>query len=246
MKPRSTPFQRAVMPPQRPAHLRTQRGVSLVTVLVMMLLSLLLVMGGSRVGLLNERVSGNSTDYQRAFEAAEALLADAKLDLSCMVGACGQRAAATQFTCDMQSYLDLQTTLAANNPPCNNGICNDLGAATEGNPATSFWNNAAQWAAYTVAGRGARFGQYTNTNITAAQAVNPLLVDRGWYWVEVLPYGSGAGGGRSVGAEQSFLGGQVVKPDTNCEFIFRITAAAQGRRPGTLAVLQSLYFFRPS
>jgi Tfp pilus assembly protein PilX len=62
-----------------------QRGISLLTVMVMMLLSLLLVLGGSRVGLLNERVAGNSTDYQRAYEAAEALLSEAQLDLlACM------------------------------------------------------------------------------------------------------------------------------------------------------------------
>lgn len=232
-------------------RLHLQRGVSLIIVMVMMLLSLLLVLGGSRVGLLNERLSGNSADYQRAYEAAEALLADARLDIACMTGACANRAAVTQFTCDSQQFFDLQAALSAQNPPCRDGICMDLGTATNGNPATSFWRDAGlaaspNWTLFTTGNRGARFGQYTGTNITAANAVNPLLLDRGWYWVEVLRYGAGSGGGRSLGGEQSYVGQAAIKPDPGCEFVFRVTAAAQGRRNGTTAVLQSLYFFRPT
>jgi len=227
-------------------HHNRQRGVSLITVLVMMMLSLLLVLGGSRVSLLNERLSGNSTDYQRAYEAAEALMADARLDVACMTGACANRAAVTQFTCDTQQFLDLQTTLSALNPPCDDGICMDLGTESDGNPATSFWNNPARWTTFTTGNRGAQFGQYTGTAITAAQAVNPLLVDRSWYWVEVLRYGGGGGGGRSLAGEQSFVGQNALTPIPSCSFVFRVTAAAQGRRNGTTAVLQSLYFFRPS
>lgn len=220
---------------QRPAK---QKGIAMVTVLVMMLLSLLLVMGGSRVGLLNERVSGNSTDYQRAFEAAEAVLADARLDLACAGGRCGTRAANNWVPCDTGSHGDLRTLLAANNPPCSNGICNDLGTATNGNPATSFWANAAQLTAFTAAGRPARFGQFTGTPITAAQAVNPQLLNNTWYWIEVLPYDS------SVAGRQSFLNGQVVAPNTSCPFVYRVTVVSQGRRPGTQVVLQGLQYFR--
>ena len=230
----------------RGTHSRNQQGVALITVLVMMMLSLLLVLGGSRVGLLNERLAGNSTDYQRAYEAAEALLSDARLDVACMTGNCVNRAAVTQFTCDTQQFLDLQNTLAALNPPCQDGICMDLGTATDGNPATRFWNNPAQWTTFTTGNRGANFGQYTGTNITAANAVNPLLVDRSWYWIEILRYGAGSGGGRSMAGEQSYVGQRAISPDPGCSFVFRVTAASQGRRNGTTAVLQSLYFFRPA
>lgn len=223
-----------------------QRGVSLITVLVMMMLSLLLALGGSRVSLLNERLSGNSTDYQRAYEAAEALLVDARLDVASMMVASANRVGLTQFTCDTQRFLDLQTTLNALNPPCANGICMDLGTATDGNPATSFWNDPVRWTTFTTGNRGARFGQYTGTAITAAQAVNPLLLNRGWYWVEVLRYGASGGGGRSLAGEQAHTGLTPLAPITSCSFVFRVTAAAQGRRNGTTAVLQSLYFFRPS
>lgn len=232
---------------RRASHLHNaaphrQHGVALVTVLVMMLLSLMLVMGGSRVGLLNERVSGNSTDYQRAFEAAEAVMADARLDLACAGGRCGARAANNWLPCDDASHADLQALLEANTPRCNNGICTDLtvardGGNTTGNPATSFWSNG-QLGAFTAAGRAARFGQFTDTAINAAQAVNPQLINNTWYWIEVLRYDS------SWVGQQSFLGGQVVAPNKSCPFIYRVTVVSQGRRPGTQIVLQGLQYFR--
>jgi type IV pilus assembly protein PilX len=225
--------------------MRRQQGVSLLTVMVVMLLGLLMVLGSSRVTLLNEKMAGNSTDYQRAYEAAEALLSDARLDLACLNGGCITRAAVTQFTCDVAQFGDLQAQLATLNPPCRDGICLDLGTEVNGNPATSFWNNAARFTTFTTGNRGVRFGQYTNSPVIAANAVNPLLVGNGWYWIEILPYGASAGG-RSVVSEQSFLGGAAFKPDKNCEYMFRVTAVAQGRKPGTSAVLQSLYFFRPA
>lgn len=214
-----------------------QHGVAMVTVLVMMLLSLLLVMGGSRVGLLNERVSGNSTDYQRAFEAAEAVLAEARIDIACR-GRCGFRAAPNVFPSSLGELEDLRALLALNNPPCANGICNDLGAATNGNAATSFWANPAQFAAFTAAGRPARFGEWTGTAINAAQAVNPLLVNNTWYWIEVLPYDVG-----SVNGKQQLPNGTVIAPHKDEPWLYRVTVVSQGRRPGTQVVLQAYQFF---
>lgn len=230
-------------------HQSRQRGISLLTVMVMMLLSLLLVLGGSRVGLLNERVAGNSTDYQRAYEAAEALLSEAQLDLlACMSPGCTPRAATlASAVCDAESYANLQAQLSANNPPCQDGVCLDLGTATNGDPDTSFWgpNNTAAWTSHTSAGRGARFGQFTGTTVAATQAVNPLLVNGAWYWIEILPYGASSVAGRSVASEQTQIGVAQLKPHQQCSFLFRVTAAAQGRKTGTTAVLQSLYFLRP-
>ena len=51
-----------------------QRGISLFVVIVFVLLSMLLALWASRTSLFNEMVVGNDADYQRAFEAAQALL----------------------------------------------------------------------------------------------------------------------------------------------------------------------------
>jgi type IV pilus assembly protein PilX len=58
-----------------------QNGISLITVLVLLLMSLMAVMGSFRVANLNEAILGSSTDYSRTFAAAEALMADAEIDI---------------------------------------------------------------------------------------------------------------------------------------------------------------------
>src|SRR2546427_2348398 len=59
---------------------RQQRGVALFVVIIFVMLSMLLALWASRTSLFNELVVGNDADYQRAYEAAQALLQDAELD----------------------------------------------------------------------------------------------------------------------------------------------------------------------
>ncbi len=66
----------------RPLHQRRyQRGISLFIVIVLVMLSMLLALWGSRTSLFNEMIVGNDADYQRAFEAAQALIQDAEFDI---------------------------------------------------------------------------------------------------------------------------------------------------------------------
>lgn len=226
----------------------TQQGIALITVLIMMLLTSLLVLGAARVGFISEKVAGNNTDYQRAYEAAEALMSEARLDVACLLSGCGLRTGAIQqFTCEADSFENMKDSLSALSPTCRNGICTDLGAAVSGDPATSFWNDADQLAAFTSPDVPAKFGEFTNTAVTAGTAVNPLLQTNAWYWIEILPYGNSSGYGRSVVAEQVYSSDNtLLKPDDKCPFLFRITTAARGRKPGTTAVLQSFFFLRPA
>ncbi|REM13267.1 pilus assembly protein PilX, partial [Mycobacterium tuberculosis] len=60
---------------------QAQHGFSLFIVMIMLLLSALLVVGGARMAQLLESVAGNQREYQRAFEAAEAALLDAERDI---------------------------------------------------------------------------------------------------------------------------------------------------------------------
>ena len=68
-----------------------QRGISLYVVIVLVLLSTLLALWASRTALFNEMIVGNDADYQRAFEAAQAMIQDAELDI--------QRSAADGSAC---------------------------------------------------------------------------------------------------------------------------------------------------
>lgn len=223
---------------------KNQRGISLIVVLVMLLLSTLLILGAARLNLISERLAGNNADYQRAYEAAEALLNDAKLDLACAntPAGCGTRTAATPLIpCTVSDFAALEAVLIGRTPRCQNGLCLDLGNVTSGDN-DSFWRTTANWNAFTAATFGASYGQFTNAAPASTAAVNPLLLnDNARYWIEVLPYGSDAGS-RSADSESSMVGNRQVTPG-DCKYIYRITAAARGLKEGTTAVLQSYFMF---
>jgi Tfp pilus assembly protein PilX len=68
--------------PPHPFNTRPpQQGIALVTVLVLLLLSLTAVLGALRYSNLNEAMLGNTSDYNRTFAAAEALVRDAEIDI---------------------------------------------------------------------------------------------------------------------------------------------------------------------
>lgn len=65
-------------------HLRVlpaQRGVTLVIVLILLVIVTLLGIGGARIALLGERSTRNDRDYQVAWQAAEAALIDAEMEM---------------------------------------------------------------------------------------------------------------------------------------------------------------------
>ena len=55
--------------------------MALFVVIVFVLLTMLAALWASRTALFGEMIVGNDADYQRAFEAAQALLQDAELDI---------------------------------------------------------------------------------------------------------------------------------------------------------------------
>lgn len=235
-----------------------QRGVAVFVVLVLVLLTTLLVLWASRSALLNEVVVGNDSDYQRALEAAHALLRDAEMDIQgiradgtpCTADATancrtwGQFGKATRksFYPESESEMrDLQAALGGSSPPCVAGICAPIttlsrDAASASVPTTEFWMDKAQLALMKT--QAARYGDYTGAK--AGTVGNPLLVrsaDKAWYWVELLPYDMSAAL-RSGGAARSFA------PDATSPCVYRITAVASGLKSGTQAVLQSTVVWR--
>ena len=235
------------MPPSsRPPY--RQRGIALFVVLVFVMLSMLLALWASRTSLFNEKVVGNDADYQRAAEAAQALLQDAELDIR------GERADGTVCTgtapvCrqgvhiakipveakDIASLLaDLEAVSAG--PRCKNGLC----LKRTGNQ--DFWNeSAANLTA--MQGVGTRYGTYTGAKVGDDNApANPILRNTtagqgGWYWIEVLPYTPDAANANLIAGSGANYLAINVQPNV----IYRITAMAQGRKDSTRAVLQQTY-----
>lgn len=236
----------------RPTPSAPQRGIALVIVVVLVLVSALLALWGFRSTALNEAVVGNDADYLRAFEAAQALVQDAELDISgkradgkdCIpdttnANICRQNQATNGvwFIDEQQLMGGLINRLSSQNPPCEQGIC----LKRSGNQ--DFWNDKTALSAMIANGVAARYGQYTGA--TTGNASNPILANQnagegGWYWVEIMNYeGEGVGGGvvNSDAANKLAL-------NLNPSLVYRITAIARGRKPGTQVVLQSTFALR--
>ncbi len=209
-------------------------------VLVMVMLSSLLVIWASRTALFSEMITGNDSDYQRAFEAAQAMVRDAEFDImgtlsdgrtECRRGAayvgCRDLSGGIFFPADEADFQNLSDSLRKAPLLCVRGIC----LANDG----KFLNSQGDLEAMKKV--AATYGAHTGAKATAAS--NPLLMTgagqeaRAWYWVEVLPY--------DVGAATAAGPAQRYAPDAGSPYVFRITAIAKGLKPNSLAVVQTVF-----
>ncbi|RYH70412.1 MAG: pilus assembly protein PilX [Alcaligenaceae bacterium] len=244
--------------PNSPLRAR-QHGVALFVVIVFVMLSMLLALWASRTSLFNELVVGNDADYQRAFEAAQALLQDAELDIR------NQKANGSECTgagdicrtgVDEKIPLDvterdlLLPTLALKTAGCSKGLC------IKRTEKLDFWNNTDATKGTTAAQMmsslaGARYGQFSGAGQgTVSTPINPILRwtattpanEGGWYWIEVLRYDeSSKNASVIVGSGAKNLLRINLGGNTSPNVVYRITALAQGRKPSTQVVLQQTY-----
>ncbi len=231
-----------------------QRGISLFIVIVIVMLSMLLALWASRTSLFNEMIVGNDADYQRAFEAAQAMLQDAELDIR-GEGANGlpcandstngnicRRTTADKIPLEAQEIGPLLADLDAQSTKCRNALC------TKRTGKQDFWANTTAangitLAQMTVNTVGARYGTYTGAAVgTSTAPANPILADTsaanrgGWYWIEVLPYSdSSKSSGLIVDS------GKTLTLNLLPNVVYRITALAYGRKANTMVVLQQTY-----
>ena len=73
-------------------------------------------------------------------------------------------------------------------------------------------------------------------SMSALKRANAGAGAKAWYWVEVLPYDTASA--VTAGPAQTFA------PDSTRPNIYRITAVAQGLKPGTQAVVQSVFVWK--
>lgn len=229
---------------------RQQRGVALFVVLVFVMLSMLLALWASRTSLFNEMVVGNDADYQRASEAAQALLQDAELDIrgeradgSVCTGSalvCREGANVVKMPMEAKDVASLLSDLegVSSGPRCKNGLC----LKRTGNQ--DFWNETdANTGLAAMQGAGARYGTYTGAQLgNDDDPANPILRTTttgqgGWYWIEVLPYIPDAANANLVAGGNANYLAVNVQPNV----VYRVTAMAQGRKPSTQVVLQQTY-----
>lgn len=250
-----------------PAIAKRQRGVALFVVIVFVMLSMLLALWASRTSLFNEMVVGNDANYQRAFEAAQALLQDAELDIRgemadgtlCKAPPCRAYSSKLQFPGDTNEINPLITLLEGQPTRCKDGLCarrvgrqdfwNYVTAATSIKPAarTALGEvplfRTTEASGYTLDTVGARYGEYTGAaNTTTAGPLNPILADTmagrgGWYWIEILRYSEAVKNANLIVDATT----SQLALNLDVYVVFRITALAVGLRPGTTVVLQETY-----
>jgi type IV pilus assembly protein PilX len=242
----------------------SQRGVALFVVLVFVLLSMLLALWASRTALFNEMVVGNDADYQRAYEAAQALLQDAETDIQRTNGVYDASTNPATLCgganiCRMNDLSNAQLPLSGD-PEGLTVLLNNLQAQSTYHDvqcrtavcakniyAQDFWNNntsppSAEGPSFSDMTKvGARYGQYTG----AVNTGNPILSNTadkqgGWYWIEVMPYYEGAASGNRLIVNPASAGNQLALT-LNPQVIYRITAVALGIKTGTMVVLQETY-----
>lgn len=214
-----------------------QKGIALYVVIVLVMLSSLLALWASRTALFNELIIGNDADYQRATEAAQAMLQDAEMDIRQ-----GQEASLsnnrvtngkTLFPTDQIGVELLADTLDAQTSTlCFHAICQKRVGAQ------NFWDDSTRFDAMTASNIGARYGQYTGASAGATS--NPILANTtagqgAWYWIEVMKYTPKTG--------SSGLVAGVDPEPVNAPLLYRITAIARGLKPATQVVLQSVVAF---
>ena len=257
-------FSRATMARRAPRHRANQRGVALFVVIVFVLLTMLAALWASRTALFGEMIVGNDADYQRAFEAAQALLQDAELDIReehadgtpwrqsdaartlnapCEANSdiCRTKADLPRPPDTAEDLGDLLAHLKTQSTGCQHGLC----LKRTGNQ--DFWNDTATLTAMTAANVGARYGQYTGAKKgDSSNPANPILQQTGagkggWYWIEVLPYDqSSKSSGVIVGGSGS-TNLDLLALNLKPHVVYRITALAQGLKPNSRVVLQQTY-----
>ena len=229
-----------------PQDKRKQQGAALLIVLVMVLLAGLLLAGALRTAWFNALIVGAEADYQRAFDNAQALLSDAEFDIQgrdvvggpcregpAFEGSCRRRGAAAYADGEVwfpqdgpAEFEPLRRRLLGSAPSCAHGICIPDHVAAE------FWQ-APKGELDRMKAVAAHYGEFSGA--PPLLSTNPLLTTKGWYWVEVLPFDTAAP--LPAGAED-------LQPDAANPYIYRITAVAEGHRPATRAVLQSLLVWK--
>ena len=232
------------------ASLKKQAGISLFVVMVIVLLTAILVAMGFKSSQFNEIATGNTAEYQRTYEAAQALLHDAELDIMRM-SANGSTCSGTNCRdygtitdADTGSggklYFPMPDNLSVVNAAlfdnhngggtgCIAGICYPLLKEVSGKlEPYAFWNDATELAS--LKARAAHYGQFTGgTYGSTSDKSNPRLSStNAWYWVEILPYD----------ASSSFFSGTELAP-TDMNAIYRITVLVEGTR-NTRSIVQKI------
>lgn len=236
---------------------KSQQGAALYIVVVLILLSMLVALWASRSAIFNELTAGNDADYQRAFEAAQAMTQDAQDDLYRHLYDSSKTKIRTSAQMIPAAAADLNAnwlmSLSTQPQQCLYALCLRRGVE-------DFWSDPTSLEA--MLALGARYGQYSGAKISGSNTItppNPILnftdTNKGaWYWIEPLSNGDYASKEAFATGNLSNLTSGTIAPVSNTDMLYRITALAFGIKGSssstafkdhspTMAVIQTIISF---
>lgn len=192
---------------------RQQRGASLMVVLILLVVVSLLGVGGIQIATMGERSARNDRDLQIAWQAAEAALVDAEIDLDPNSLSTATRRTLFSPSTDTNSFV-----VGCGSSGNKKGLCAEV---TSGKPAwltVDFTDTSSN--AKTVA-----FGDFTSraTHYTVGSGLQSAQLPR--YVIEAIKDPTEV---QTKGLIES-------------RYVYRITAMGFGPRQDIQAVLQSIY-----
>jgi type IV pilus assembly protein PilX len=198
-----------------------ERGASLIVSLVLLIAVLMLGISATYIALQGERASRNERDRQIAFQAAEAALMDAELDI--------QNASGAQSRSDLFSKNSKMGFPGDDEGACHAGDDHFLGLCK---PTAA--GAVPTWVIvdFTETGSTARsvpFGKFTGQLFQTERGALPVRVPR--YIIELMTYNkSGAQADIGTGGGENML-----------TYFYRVTAIGYGAHDTTQVVLQTFY-----
>ena len=202
-----------------PKAMRRQRGMSLIVVLLLLIITTVLGVGAASLSLVNEKSARNDRDLEVAFQAAEAALQDAELDIT------GPNPSKKARLCAFSEKGDVSAfKTGCGEDASSRGLC-------LGSPA----GDAPAWLGVSFASDDAKsveLGTFTDQGYMTADKDNPRgasTARRPRYVIEALPNNGGYAPNELVGAGAD-----------QRTYLFRVTAIGYGVRAETQVVLQGI------
>ncbi|RZT41395.1 pilus assembly PilX family protein [Cupriavidus agavae] len=190
----------------------SQRGVALITAVIMLLVITLLALAGARAALDTKRSTRNARDFEIAFQAAEAALRDAEIDIKR-----GSRAA--RFNPEKPEGFTVGCGTSKDKDTPTLGLCDTSATWTTSN----IWDTV-NWTA-TVGPNTVEYGTFTGLDFPTGTGLTPARKPR--YLIELFQ--------NKVNGENASQG---EAPPT---YIYRVTALGFGPNDTTRAMVQMYY-----
>lgn len=157
-------------------HPKRQQGIALIVVLILLSAIFLMAAVGSRLTLLGEKSARNDRDRQIAFQAAEAALNDAEIDIM------GPNAASNSRVCQVSSRKIELFAAGCGNDASSRGLC-----GTNTSTTTPLYKSI-NFEDTSTSRRYVKLGEYTGRDggFSSGNSALPAQLPR--YIVEAIPF----------------------------------------------------------